>query len=99
MSRSVNEIQAALPAAGGKPCSIRLVLDFNDAPGSRDGRDRRALEGTAAELRAMVEGYAAAGVEEIVVDANRADLAGTLACYERFWNEVARSRQGMAGRG
>jgi len=88
MSRSANEMRAAVPAAAGKPCSIRLVLEFADSPPARDIHDRRALKGTAAELAAMVRAYAAAGVSEVVVDANTPDLDLTLARYARFRHEV-----------
>ncbi len=88
MSSSANEMRAAVPLAAGKPCSIRLVLEFVDTPITRDIADRRSLKGTAAEIRAQVAAYAAAGVGEIVVDANVSDLAATHAAYRRFRDEV-----------
>jgi len=88
MTRSANEMRAAVPEVAGKPCSIRLVLEFVDAPVARDIADRRTLKGTSAEIRAQVEAYAAAGVSEIVVDANVPDLAATSAAYRRFRDEV-----------
>lgn len=88
MSLSVNEVRAALPGAGGKPCSIRLVLEFVDTPPTRDIHERRTLKGTAEEIRAMVRGYAEAGVEEIVIDVNSPDLGATRSACARFQSEI-----------
>ncbi|MGE0862155.1 MAG: TIGR03619 family F420-dependent LLM class oxidoreductase [Gammaproteobacteria bacterium] len=88
MSLSVDEVRAAMPGTGGKPGSIRLVLEFTDAPPPRAVHERRSLKGTPEELVQQVRGYAAAGIEEIVVDANLPDVAATRACYRRFRNEV-----------
>ncbi|MBX9608846.1 MAG: TIGR03619 family F420-dependent LLM class oxidoreductase [Gammaproteobacteria bacterium] len=88
MSLSVEEVRAAMPGTGGKPGSIRLVLEFADVPPTRAVNERRSLKGTPEELVAQVRGYAAAGIEEIVVDANLPDVAATRACYRRFRDEV-----------
>ena len=88
MSLSVDEVRAAMPDTGGKPGSIRLVLEFADVPPTRAVNERRSLKGTPEELVAQVRGYAAAGIEEIVVDANLPDVAATRACYRRFRDEV-----------
>lgn len=88
MSLSVDEVRAAMPGTGGKPGSIRLVLEFTDAPPARAVNERRTLKGTPEELVKQVRGYAAAGIEEIVLDANLPDVAATRACYRRFRDEV-----------
>lgn len=88
MSQSANELSAVVGEISGKPCSIRLVVDFTDKPGSRAPADRRSLKGNAAEIREMVAAYADAGVDEIVIDANHPDLDYTLACYRRFRDEI-----------
>lgn len=88
LARSANEMGTAIAELDGKPCSVRLVVGFDDTPQKRPPRDRRSLAGTPAELREMVQAYAAAGVDELVIDANSPDLAATRACYERFRREV-----------
>ncbi|MEX2480310.1 MAG: hypothetical protein WD928_05550 [Gammaproteobacteria bacterium] len=64
------------------------IPTFVDAPGERAPDERRSLKGTVEEIRTMVQGYAAAGVEEIVIDANSQDLDATLASYARFRAEI-----------
>jgi probable F420-dependent oxidoreductase len=54
--------------------SIRCVVDIVDQPWNKPYTERRTLKGTSAEVRATIEAYAAAGVDEIVIDANSADL-------------------------
>jgi probable F420-dependent oxidoreductase len=88
LSRSPSEIGASIAAIDGKPCSLRVVVGFSEAAQKRPPRERRTLTGTAAELREMVRAYVAAGVDELVIDANDPDLAATRACYERFRREV-----------
>jgi len=55
---------------------------------ARDVADRSTLKGTPEEIVAQVRSYAAAGVSEIVVDANVGDIAATQATYRRFREEV-----------
>lgn len=90
LGKSPNELGAdlvrlrGLLAAAGRAddpihVSIRCVVDFVDQalvdqPGDKPYGDRRTLKGTSAEVRATIEAYAAAGVDEIVIDANSADL-------------------------
>lgn len=88
MSLSVNDVRATIAGAAGKPCSIRLVLEFTDAPVARAVDDRRTLKGSPAEILEQLRGYAQAGVSEIVVDANIADVEAVRACYRRFRDEV-----------
>ncbi|MGE0484735.1 MAG: TIGR03619 family F420-dependent LLM class oxidoreductase [Gammaproteobacteria bacterium] len=88
LSRSASEIGDSIAAIGGKPCSLRVVVGFTDAAQKRPPHERRTLTGTAEDLREMVRAYAAAGVDELVVDANNPDLGATRTCYERFRREV-----------
>ena len=88
MTLSVNDVRASITGAAGKPCSIRIVLEFTDAPVSRAIDDRRSLKGTAAEVLEQVRAYADAGVSELVVDANVPEVAATRACFRRFRDEV-----------
>ena len=88
MSLSVNDVRGAIAGAAGKPCSIRLVLEFTDAPVSRAIDDRRTLKGSPAEVMEQVRAYAQAGVSEIVVDANVPEVEAVRACYRRFREEV-----------
>ncbi|MBK6659583.1 MAG: TIGR03619 family F420-dependent LLM class oxidoreductase [Proteobacteria bacterium] len=88
MSLSVNDVRAAIAGAAGKPCSIRMVLEFTDAPVARAVDDRRTLKGSPSEMLEQLRGYAQAGVGEIVVDANTSDVDAVLACYRRFQDEV-----------
>ena len=88
MSLSVNEVRQRIAGAAGKACSMRLVLEFADTAAARPITERRTLKGPPAELIEQLRAYADAGIVEIVVDANSADLAATRACYQRFGNEV-----------
>lgn len=88
MSLSVNDVRASIAGAVGKPCSIRMVLEFTDTPVARDIADRRALKGSPAELIEQLRGYEDAGVSEMVVDANVPDVDAVRACYRRFCDEV-----------
>lgn len=92
LARSANEMREACAGLPGKRCSVRLVTAFAEQAESRAPADRRALKGTPGELRAMVDAYAAAGVEEIVIDVNSPDLAATRTCIERFRREVIADR-------
>ena len=88
MSLSVNEVRESIAGAAGKPCSIRLVLEFTATPGTRAIAERRALKGTPGEIVEQLRGYAAVGVGEVVVDANLGDAAAVADCYRRFREEV-----------
>lgn len=88
MSQSANELSAVVGEIDGKPCSLRLVIEFSDKPGARAPADRRSLKGSAMEMREMVSAYENAGVEEIIIDANNPDPGRTLDCYRRFCDEV-----------
>lgn len=88
MSLSVNDVRASIAGAAGKPCSMRMVLEFTEAPVTRAVDDRRTLKGTPTDVLAQVRGYADAGVRELVVDANVADVEVTRVCFRRFRDEV-----------
>jgi probable F420-dependent oxidoreductase len=88
MTLSVNDVRAAIAGAAGKPCSIRIVLEFTDSAVTRAIDDRRTLKGTPADVIEQIRGYADAGVSELVIDANSSDVEATRACYRRFCDEV-----------
>ncbi|MDA0824503.1 MAG: TIGR03619 family F420-dependent LLM class oxidoreductase [Proteobacteria bacterium] len=88
MSLAVSEVRERIAGAAGKPCSIRLVLEFADTAPARPVTERRTLKGPPAELIEQLRAYASAGVDEIVVDANSPDLAATRACDRRLRDEV-----------
>lgn len=88
LARSVAETRAIVAALPGLRCSLRLPLTITEAPSERPPEERRTLKGTQAELTAMLRGYADAGLEEIVVDANDLDFERTRALYRRFLSEV-----------
>lgn len=88
MTLSVNDVRAAIAGAAGKPCSIRIVLEFTNSAVTRAIDDRRTLKGSPADVIEQIRGYADAGVSELVVDANSSDVEEIRACYRRFCEEV-----------
>ena len=88
MTLSVNDVRTAIAGAAGKPCSIRIVLEFTNSAVTRAIDDRRTLKGSPADVIEQIRGYADAGVSELVVDANSSDVEATRACYRRFCEEV-----------
>ncbi len=100
LGKSPNELGADLErlrgllAAAGRAddpmhVSIRCVVDFVDQPWDKPYGDRRTLKGTSAEVRATIEAYAAAGVDEIVIDANSADLPRNREIMQRVMTLMA----------
>ncbi|MDH3641023.1 MAG: TIGR03619 family F420-dependent LLM class oxidoreductase [Gammaproteobacteria bacterium] len=63
--------------------SIRCVIDIVDSPWDRPVTQRKTLKGTAEEIAATIAAFAAAGVQEIVIDANNTDLEATRAVMRR----------------
>jgi probable F420-dependent oxidoreductase len=57
--------------------SIRCVIEVIDTPWDRPIEERKILKGTEQEIAATIAAFAAAGVQEIVVDANNTDLEAT----------------------
>jgi len=84
LSQSSADMQAACASLPGKRCSARLMLSFEDTPSDKPLDARRTLKGTEEEIREMLTLYEAAGVEEIVIDANTMDMALCQARYARF---------------
>jgi probable F420-dependent oxidoreductase len=85
LGKSPNEFAADLKAlnhllaAAGRDsetvhCSIRCVVEFVEEPWDKPVSERRTLRGTEAEVRDTINAYADAGVDQIVIDANSADL-------------------------
>ena len=83
-----DDVRAAIAGAAGKPCSIRIVLEFTNSAVTRAIDDRRTLKGSPADVIEQIRGYADAGVSELVVDANSSDVEAIRACYRRFCEEV-----------
>jgi probable F420-dependent oxidoreductase len=78
MSADLQELARVTRAADRDPAalhvSIRCVVEFVDAPWERPLQERRSLKGTPDEIRGMLASYAAAGVDELIVDAGTGDL-------------------------
>lgn len=76
--QGVEQIAVACRKINRDPATIkicpRLMVGFMDESWDRPIEDRRTLRGTVEEMRAMLEAYRRAGVEEVVLDANTADL-------------------------
>ena len=74
----LKELNNLMAAAGRDSeavhCSIRCVVEFVEEPWDKPVSERRTLRGTEAEVRATINAYAEAGVDQIVVDANSPDL-------------------------
>ncbi|HJN50796.1 MAG: LLM class F420-dependent oxidoreductase [Pseudomonadales bacterium] len=99
LSPSVNEVSSGIEqirAACRKidrdpePLKIcpRLMVGFMDEPWDRPLEDRRTLRGTVTEIRSMLDAYERAGVDEVVLDANTADLDQALGLMDRIKNEL-----------
>lgn len=54
--------------------SIRATVQLVDQPWDRPFQERRTMKGTHEEIREMLKAYAAAGADEIVIDAVSRDL-------------------------
>ncbi len=54
--------------------SLRCVVQFVDDPWDKPFADRRTLKGTPEEIRGTLDAYAAAGVDELVIDPGSADV-------------------------
>lgn len=76
MRRGVSSIKAA---RGELTISVCLRTKFVSTSWDRPVTERRTMTGTQEELLQMVEAYANSGVDQIVVDANTADLGITRA--------------------
>lgn len=64
--------------------SVRSVVQFTDESWPKAPEDRRSLRGTDDELRAILAAYVAAGVHEVVIDANTADVMQSKECVQRM---------------
>jgi probable F420-dependent oxidoreductase len=86
------EIAGYARAAGRDPASItmtlRVPMQVRSPREKHPAGDRPLFQGTATELRADVERYAALGVTHFVFDATVPDAKATLANMERFADEV-----------
>ena len=100
--KKVSEIAAHARQAGRDPRSITLTLRVPmqvRSPRDKAPAGHRPLfQGTAPEVRADVERYAALGVAHFVFDATAPDPKATLANMERFADEV-RPKIGRRTRG
>jgi len=65
-----------------------LVGEIVDKSSDRPLEQRRQLKGTLEEIRQQVVAYSAAGVEEIVIDANSLDFEASVDFYRVFYREV-----------
>jgi len=54
--------------------SIRCVAEFVESSWHKPVAERRMLKGTSTEISGIIEAFAAAGVDEIVIDANSSDM-------------------------
>jgi len=63
--------------------SVRCVIEIVDQPWDRPVAERRTLKGTEQEIAAAIAAFAAAGVDEIVIDANSTDLRLTRHLMQR----------------
>lgn len=72
------------------PIAVRLAVAFKHHAWDRPVEQRRAALGSAAEMRALVDAYAAAGVTHVIVDSGLGNPAEIRAVHRRFIDEVAR---------
>ncbi len=63
--------------------SVRCVIDIVDEPWDRPVEQRKTLKGTEEEIAATIAAFTAAGVHEIVIDANNTDLEATRSLMQR----------------
>lgn len=86
LSLSPAEIAAAKPSLPEDlPVVVRAMAEVKDESWDRPVGERRTFRGTVDELRDMVVAYAEAGVTELIIDANTADIDAT----RRLWEELA----------
>ncbi|MEZ5557867.1 MAG: TIGR03619 family F420-dependent LLM class oxidoreductase [Pseudomonadales bacterium] len=89
LSLAPAQIAERSPGIGAQvPIVVRAVTEIAAQPWERPVAERRTFKGTAAELRAMIAAYRAAGVTDLVIDANTADIDATLALWRRLREEV-----------
>jgi probable F420-dependent oxidoreductase len=88
MSLSVEQVRESIAAIPDKTTSIRLVGEIVDKSSDRPLEQRRQLKCTLEEIRQQVVAYSAAGVEEIVIDANSLDFEASVDFYRVFYREV-----------
>jgi probable F420-dependent oxidoreductase len=92
VTRGAAQIEAACQKIDRDPGSLkicpRLMVGFMDKPWDRPIADRRTLRGTAGEMRAMLSAYREAGVGEVVLDGNTADLAATTELMQQIQKEL-----------
>ena len=63
--------------------SIRCVVQFVDEQWDKPAEHRRTLKGTEAEIREVIQAFAQAGVDELVIDPGSADGSYNVAIMER----------------
>ena len=78
-----SQMQAAGRADDRLHISIRCVVEFVEEPWDRPLAERRTLKGTEAEIQGILAAYAAAGVDEVVIDANTPDIDLNRAVMQR----------------
>ena len=99
LSPSVNEVVKGIEDIAGAcrkverdPASVRicprLIVRFMEEPWDRPLKDRRTLRGTVEEVRAMLDAYRQAGVDEVVLDGNTPDLDEAAGLMERVESEL-----------
>ncbi|MEJ2087782.1 MAG: LLM class F420-dependent oxidoreductase [Gammaproteobacteria bacterium] len=78
MEQDLTALHALMREHGRDPdslhVSIRVPAQLVDQPWDRPFDERRTLKGTREEIREMLQAYAAAGADEIVIDAVSRDL-------------------------
>ena len=78
LGEHVADLRGRWAAAGRNPehlkISTRAVFEVLSEPFERAPEDRPTLRGTESEIRATLMAFAAAGVDEMVIDPNTADL-------------------------
>ena len=88
MTRSLVDVEAAIGKTGGKPASIRQLVSITESAPDKPLDKRRILKGTVGELRELMRGFEALGVDEIVIDANSGDVATVRAMFRRFIDDI-----------
>lgn len=87
LQQSLAELTGIMQAAGRRleelHISIRCVTQFVDEEFDKPFVDRRTLRGTEQEVAATIQAFAAAGVDEIVIDPGSDDIAYNQAMLKR----------------
>ncbi len=78
LAEDVQVVRQLMLDAGRDPntlhVSIRCVVQFVDTPWDQPFTERRTLKGTAQEIAGVMQAFAAAGVDELVIDAASPDV-------------------------